>query len=193
MNSSGDNAKTPVGIPGEPTGTGESPETVSSTGTLGSTPLDREQAEQPATKRELLRLRTHVKETRKGLIEEVCLREKLDDKLASRILTLTHCVDHNEHELRDVISELRQELQDGLEKVKQEIREEFESLLDPIRVQTMEFATTAQEGINAAVQRGMEQLEAIQQKENSDWSEWSLLDMEEFQATGRGAGGWYPW
>ena len=62
------------------------------------------------------------------------------------------------------------------------IREELDSLLDPIRGQIVEVASQAQESVNAAVQHGMEHCqEVIQQKENSDWSEWSLLDMEEFQ------------
>ena len=53
----------------------KSPQTVSSTDTIGSTPLDPEKADQPATKRELLRLRKAVKETRTALVEEVCQRE----------------------------------------------------------------------------------------------------------------------
>ena len=69
------------------------PET-SSSGTIGSTPLDPEQAEQPASRRELLRLRKYLKETRSGLVEEVTQREQLDDKLGGRILTQIRCMDH---------------------------------------------------------------------------------------------------
>ena len=60
------------------------PET-SSSGTIGSTPLDLGQAEQPASRRELLRLRKYLKETRSGLVEEVTQCGKLDDKLGGRI------------------------------------------------------------------------------------------------------------
>ena len=45
---SSDSAQTPVGIPGEPQESGESPQTVESSTSLGSTPLDREQADEPA-------------------------------------------------------------------------------------------------------------------------------------------------
>ena len=44
------------------------------------------------------------------------------------------------------------------------------------------MASRAQESITAAIQHLTEHCqEVIQQKENSDWSDWSLLDMEEFQ------------
>ena len=91
---SSDSAATPVGIPGEPPEAGESPETVSSTGTLGSTPLDREQADELATptQRQYIRLREHVKKTRSCLLDEVTMREALDDKLGSRIAILNDAV-----------------------------------------------------------------------------------------------------
>ena len=82
------------------------PET-SSSGTMGSTPLDPGQAEHPASRRELLRLRKYLKETRSGLIEEVTQREELDDKLGGRILTQSRCMDHNHEELLELIKELR--------------------------------------------------------------------------------------
>ena len=86
-----------------------------SSGTIGSTPLDPEQAEQPASRRELLRLRKYLKETRSGLVEEVMQREGLDDKLGGRILTLSRCMDHNHEEVLELIKELRKDLQAGLE------------------------------------------------------------------------------
>ena len=112
---SSDSAATPVGIPGEPPEAGESPETVESSTSLGSTPLDREQADEPAapTQRQFLRLRDHVKKTRAGLLHEVCLREALDDKLGSRVLTLTDAVDHNKEMAFLAMEELRHELRVG--------------------------------------------------------------------------------
>ena len=70
---------TPTPTPNGGVGAIGTPET-SSSGTIGSTPLDPDQAEQPASRRELLRLRKYLKETRAGLVEEVTQREELDDK-----------------------------------------------------------------------------------------------------------------
>ena len=84
---SSDGVWTPVGIPGEPQGSGTSPQTVESSTSLGSTPLDREQADELAapTQRQYIRLREHVKKTRSCLLDEVTMREALDDKLSDRI------------------------------------------------------------------------------------------------------------
>ena len=114
------------------------PET-SSSGNIGYTPLDPGQAEHPASRRELLRLRQYFKETRtylrSGLVEEVTQREELNDKLGGRILTLSRCMDHNHEELLELIKELRQDLQTGLEVFKQSARDEAEALLMPVRDQ----------------------------------------------------------
>ena len=86
-------AVTPPPVPGEGAGSvadGSSPNSTSSVDTLGSTSLDPRTAAQPATNRELLRLRKAVKETRTALVEDVRQREILEDKLAGRILTLSN-------------------------------------------------------------------------------------------------------
>ena len=112
---------------------------TSSSGTMGSTPLDPGQAEHPASRRELLRLRKYLKETRSGLIEEVMQREELNNKLGGRILTLSRCMDHNHEELLELIKQLRQDLQTGLEVFKQSARDEAEALLMPVRDQAADI------------------------------------------------------
>ena len=147
----------PLGIPSEPAGAGESPEAVGSSTSLGSTPLDRERAEEPAeiTERAFKRLREHVKKTRTCLLHEVDLREALDEKLSGRILDLTDAVSIQKEMIFQAMEQMRLDFQVELEQAKEEIRGEFESLLDPIKCQILEVASQAQEGVNEAVQHGM--------------------------------------
>ena len=79
----------------------------SNSATLGSTPVNPGDVDQPASRRELQRLRRYLKETRSGLIEEVTQREECDDKLEGRILTLSRCVSHNHEELLGLLARPR--------------------------------------------------------------------------------------
>ena len=96
----------------------KSPQTVSSMDTLGSTPLDPEKADHPATKRELLRLREAIKETRTALMEEACQRESLESKLAGRIFTLSSIIGRalEEDPVIKMVEELRQEFEKACNK-----------------------------------------------------------------------------
>ena len=51
--------------------------------------------------------------------------------------------------------------------------------------QLVSVADRAQRGIDAALKEMMEQLAASQNRESSDWSDWSLLDSEDFQELAR--------
>ena len=64
---------TPTPTPGGGVGAICTPDT-SSSGTIGSTPVDPDHVDQPASRREFLRLRRYLKETRLGLVEEVVNR-----------------------------------------------------------------------------------------------------------------------
>ena len=139
----------------------------SSSGTIGSTPVDPDDADQSASRRELLRLRRYLKETRSGLVEEVTQREELDDKLGFRIQTLSRCMDHNHAEVLELIKELRQDLQTGLEISKKSARDEVEALLMPVRDQAADIqanmymmADNAQRATELAFQNCMDQLRA---------------------------------
>ena len=178
---------TPTPTPGGGVGAICTPDT-SSSGTLGSTPVDPDNADQPASRRELLRLRRYLKETRSGLVEEVTQREELDDKLGFRIQTLSRCMDHNHAEVLELIKELRQDLQTGLEASKKSARDEAEALLMPVRDQAADIqanmymmADNAQRATELAFQNCMDQLHAAKAQDSSDWSEWCLLDNEQFQ------------
>ena len=160
----------------------------SSSGTIGSTPVDPDNADQPASRREFLRLRRYLKETRSGLVEEVTQREELDDKLGFRIQTLSRCMDHKHAEVLELIKELRQDLQTGLEISKKSARDEAEALLMPVRDQAADIqanmymmADNAQRATELAFQNCMGQLHAAKAQDSSDWSEWCLLDNEQFQ------------
>ena len=128
----------PTPTPGGGVGTICTPDS-SNSGTLGSTPVNPGDADQPASRRELQRLRRYLKETRSGLIEEVTQREEFDDKLEGRILTLSRCVSHNHNELLELIKELRQDLQTGLEVFQQSARDEAEAMLMPVRDQAADI------------------------------------------------------
>ena len=57
----------------------------------------------------------------------------------------------------------------------------LEERMQEMEEQLVSVADRAQRGIDAAVKEAMEQLAASQNRESSDWSDWSLLDSEEFQ------------
>ena len=107
----------------------------------------------------------------------------LDDKLSGRIADLTDAVAIQKDMLFEAMEQMRLELQAELVQAREDFQAELAQAKEELQLELVEFASKAQEDLNAAVQHGMEQLEAtqLQQKESSDWSDWSLLDVEEFQ------------
>ena len=62
---------------------------------------------------------------------------------------------------------------------------DLEAKLGELEERIVIVADHAQRGIDAAVKEGMDQLASCQQKETSGWSDWSLLDNEDFQELAR--------
>ena len=117
--------ETPVGIPGEPQEAGTAPEADESSSSLGSTPLDREQADEPAnpTKRRFTRLRDHVKKTRLCLLDEVTMREALEEKLSDRVMTLENVFAYQKEMTSAAMEQMRRDFQVELEQAKEALRQ----------------------------------------------------------------------
>ena len=88
----------------------------------------------------------------------------------------------------EMLTQMMQTLRIGVEESLQAlggmVHDQFETLeerMGKMEEQLVSVADRAQRGIDAAVNETMEQLAASQNRESSDWSDWSLLDSEEFQ------------
>ena len=80
----------------------------------------------------------------------------LDEKLSGRIVDLTDEVAHQKAMVFEAMEEMRLELQAELMQARDDSQAELAQAKEELRLELVEFASKAQEDLNAAVQHGME-------------------------------------
>ena len=119
------------------------------------------------------------------------LWEAIEDEVQERkqeVPSLQGALDDKVEMITQMMQTLRIGVEESLQALGGMVHDQFATLEERImkmEEQLVSVADRAQRGIDAAVKETMEQLAASQNREPSDWSDWSLLDSEDFQELAR--------